>query len=403
MVQVIGQGRLKPKSTSQQFGEAFSRLGQGVSSHLHEQMMMRDQQEQQLNRMNQENEAFKREFGGDISGITDPKVRQEIFKQAMQVKMSPEMYNAKYGAKLGALQQSGLGKYLEGGQQERQPSVDRNKVNEFGEMELGNVGVLSMIPDQAIFNAEMMGEHGLAQQFREHNKAIQEESRHREKQQEKRELHKENLDYQSYKDNKDYIEKVISGYEGYKRDRMVLDAMSNLSNKGNLPTPFLAKSLEKLGLPIGILQNPDAEQFEKLSQELMKNIQGTYGSRILQSEVQSFMRSIPTLMNSPEGQKRLIQQWNLLNEGKKIYYDAYKQVKKENPERLPRDLHEQVLERAEGALEKMSNRFRSLSQVPTDYVKSPGKVLVVDPYGEIGEIEERSLEEALKEGYEFLE
>ncbi len=41
--------------------------------------------------------------------------------------------------------------------------------------------------------------------------------------------------------------------------------------------------------------------------------------------------------------------------------ELIKQVKKDNPDRLPRDLHEQVLDKAEVALEKMANRFRSLS------------------------------------------
>ncbi len=176
----------------------------------------------------------------------------------------------------------------------------------------------------------------------------------------------EKMDYQSFKDNKEYTEKVLGGLEAYKRDKMVLDQMDKISSKGNLPKPLAVSLLNKLGIPLGTLENADAEQFDKLSQELMKNIQGTYGSRILQTEVQNFMRSIPTLMNSSEGQKKLINQWKILNEGKKIYYDAYKEIRKQNPKRLPPDLHEQVLESAESKLDLLADQFNKMNEEPSE-------------------------------------
>lgn len=220
-----------------------------------------------------------------------------------------------------------------------------------------------------------------------------------------RELESEKQDYQSFKDNSAYIEKVLNGYEAYKRDSEVLDEMNQLIDKGELPTPLLVAALGKLGLPLGILQNPDAEQFEKLSQELLKNIQGTYGNRILQSEVASFLKSIPGLLNSEEGKKRLVRQWKLFNEGKRVYYDAYKELRADPKyeKRLPPDLHEKVIDRAEPKLDSLSKRFKNMNKIPDSYRKSPGMVLVVNPNGEIGEIEENYLQDAIKEGYDFLE
>lgn len=398
MVILLNAPPKKKNSLNQLMGGIAAGAG-SIGSMLKEKEERKIQEEQ----LGAENEFAREKLGIDLSGVNDPKMRQELAKQAYQAKLAPQMYKDKYDARLGALQDSPFGKYLSNGQQQQQNSSRQDIMNDQGEIEVGNVKVPSMIPEQAIFNAEAVGEHGLAQQFREHNKQILESDRHRENVEEKRKRHEEDLDYRSFKDNKDYIEKVVNGYEAYKRDQKVLDAMDTLSNKGNLPTPFLVKTLDKLGIPLGILQNPDAEQFEKLSQELMKNIQGTYGNRILQTEVQNFMKSIPTLINSPEGQKRIIQQWKILNEGKKIYYDSYKDIKNKNPKRLPSDLHEQVLEKADEALDRLSNKFKNLSQIPTDYVKKPGKLLVIDPSGIMGEIDHEFIEQALREGYEFLE
>jgi hypothetical protein len=198
----------------------------------------------------------------------------------------------------------------------------------------------------------------------------------------------EKTDMQSYANQKEYREKILNGKEAYERDKGVLNQMQQIQEKGNLPKPLAASLLQKLGLPLGLLENPDAEQFEKLSQELMKNIMGTYGSRILQSEVVSFMKSIPTLLNSPEGQKRLIKQWQILNEGKKAYYDSYKEVQKSNPKRLPADLHEQVLERAEPKLERMAKEFSSMNMFKT----------FIDPNGIERLVPEDMVEEVLKNG-----
>jgi hypothetical protein len=116
-----------------------------------------------------------------------------------------------------------------------------------------------------------------------------------------------------------------------------------------------------------------------------------------------FMKSIPTLLNSPEGQKRLIQQWKILNEGKKAYYDSYKNIRKQYPKRLPPDLHEKVLEDADSKLDKLSNKFSHLADIPSDYVKTPGKFLVLSPDGQMGEVNASELDDALKAGYEYLE
>ena len=79
MVQIIGQGRVKPPSASQRLGMGLSRAAGGLIEHLSQQQQMN-----QSNQMiNQENEAAKR-LGLDLSGITDPKIRQEIFSSALK-------------------------------------------------------------------------------------------------------------------------------------------------------------------------------------------------------------------------------------------------------------------------------------------------------------------------------
>lgn len=158
----------------------------------------------------------------------------------------------------------------------------------------------------------------------------------------------------------DYEDKILSDYSAYRRDSDVLSQMMSLADKGNLPNPLLAQALESMGFPIGALKNPDAEQFDKLSQELVKNISGTYGNRILKVEVDNFLKTIPTLMNSEEGKKRLIRQWEIINEGKKAKYDAYRELQKEFPKKLPKDYKFRAQDIADKKLDQLSKEFRSI-------------------------------------------
>lgn len=327
----------------------------------------------------EENRALKDQFGIDLSGVQDSNQRKAIVSELLKTKGKEDLFEKKQGF---------LGKLFGGKEEPSEEGFSEQILQEPGEEIPGQPKQTqrkkfdpASIPDEDIVQAAAI-DPVIGRELRAAKDAAL-----------KRKEHEESMDLQSFTgSNNKYIEKVLTGYEAYKRDEGVLNQMEQIAAKGKLTSPLAVTALEKLGLPIGVLSNPDSEQFEKLSQELMKNITGTYGSRILQTEVVSFMKSIPTLKNSPEGQKRLIRQWQILNEGKKAYYDAYKDIKKKNPKRLPPDLHEQVLEAAEGRLDKLSNEFRKLNS----------SVKVKGPDGNIYSIPESELDKALEQGGELL-
>lgn len=161
----------------------------------------------------------------------------------------------------------------------------------------------------------------------------------------------------------DADKEALQQYSAYRRDAQVLDELARVADRP-LPKPLTVSMLGKLGIPLGVLENPDAEELEKLSQGLLNNIQATYGSRILKVEVDNFLRTIPGLLNSPEGRRRLIEQWRILNEGKKAYYDAYRQVRDANRKRMPDDWRLQVQDIADGQLDDLSAQFARTSTAP---------------------------------------
>lgn len=202
-----------------------------------------------------------------------------------------------------------------------------------------------------------------------------------------------------------YQDEILKDYSAYRRDSDVLSQMGKIADRGNLPAPLLVQAFDSLGIPLGALNNPDSEQFSKLSQELVKNISGTYGNRILKVEVDNFLKSIPTLLNSDEGKKRLIQQWKIINEGKKAKYDAYREVEEEHPKKLPSNFKFLVQDKADKKLDKLSEEFRSVGLEQKRVKVPPGTTVTVQDLDRYLDLANDDVELAKKmareDGYEF--
>lgn len=173
---------------------------------------------------------------------------------------------------------------------------------------------------------------------------------------EKSDLRKQEAE--SYKATEKYRESLLDSYKASKSTFSRLDRMQELNDSGKLAGPSAAKFMEALNIPVSILSNPESEEFSKLSQDLMSNITQYFGNRILQIEVQNFLKTIPTLMNSEEGRDRIIHNMKLLLKPQQLEYKAYQDIRKKGGP-LPLDLHEQILERIEPQLDELSQEFKT--------------------------------------------
>ena len=205
---------------------------------------------------------------------------------------------------------------------------------------------------------------------------------------------KENVE--AHKLTADYREKILNGYEASKKTLSQLGRLEKLNKEGKLTSATVAKVADSFGIPLSILANPESEEFEKVSQDLLGGITQTFGNRILKVEVENFLKTIPTLMNSTEGRERVIRDLKILQEANQINYDAYKEVKKENGGKVPLDLHERVLEKTEGKLDELSNKFKEGFQ--TGQGQADNTVEITAPNGQRKRIPKNMLEQALQAG-----
>ena len=191
-----------------------------------------------------------------------------------------------------------------------------------------------------------------------------------------------NLD-SAYKAQQDFIEDTTNKYKSFETDmKPRLMQMRNIPDE-DLINPTAAVLLDALGIPLGALDDPSSELYHKLSQDLLKGLPETYGSRILKVEVDNFLKTIPTLMNSPDGRRMIASNMLKLGEMKEVYYNEMRRQQKQSDESgkpLPRDFQQNVFDQVRPQIDRINNEFVKLSEIKS---VPKGEIPFFAPNGEI--------------------
>ncbi len=171
--------------------------------------------------------------------------------------------------------------------------------------------------------------------------------------------------------SKEYLTTINKEAKGLKENNMRLDKMEKLIDSGNLSNTAFSAGLDTLahglwgvGLNLKSLQTPETQEFEKLSKDMLNGLKDTFGSRILESEVQNFLQTIPSLSQSNEGKKAVIDNMKMLAEGKLLRQQAARNIVKDNGNVVPSDLELKVEEIIEPELDALADRFKNSVHAP---------------------------------------
>jgi len=143
-----------------------------------------------------------------------------------------------------------------------------------------------------------------------------------------------------------------------------LDRLEELEKTGKLDTPGYVEFLKRSGIDIPALMNPESEEFQKLAAGFLRDAKSVFGSRVSNYEIEQFLKTIPSLSQSPEGRKRVIANLKYLQRGNLAYAEALKEVTKENEGIPPYDLTEQIDDRIDSKLDKISQKFKADLEKP---------------------------------------
>jgi hypothetical protein len=187
----------------------------------------------------------------------------------------------------------------------------------------------------------------------------------------------------AYNAQKNFIDDTTKSYRGFETEMKPRLLQMQHMNPEDLVSPTAAVFLEKLGIPLGALEDPSSELYQKLSQDLLKGLPETYGNRILKVEVDNFLKTIPTLLNSPDGRRMIASNMLKLGEMKEVYYNAMRNKQREyldNGKPLPRDFQQVIFDQVKPQIDRINNEFIKMSDIKS---VPPETIPFFGPDGEI--------------------
>lgn len=202
----------------------------------------------------------------------------------------------------------------------------------------------------------------------------------------------------SFDAQKDFINETTDKYKAFETEtKPRLLQMQNLDDQ-KLIGPTSAAFLDLMGIPLGALDDPSSELFQKLSLDMLKGLPETFGNRILKVEVDNFLQTIPQLINSPDGRRMIASNMLKLGEMKEIYYNEMRKEQRDaldNNKPLPVDFQQRVFDQVRPQIDRINNEFVKLAEIKH---VPPNQVPFFDPNGQVKFVPKEHAEWAQQNG-----
>jgi hypothetical protein len=128
----------------------------------------------------------------------------------------------------------------------------------------------------------------------------------------------------------------------------------NIDNEGNLRFPYGS--------------TPEAERFVKTLNEFSASAKNTFGARVTNFDLAQYMKRYPSLLNSAEGRRQILQQLKIVNEINSVYYKNLKKVydKAGGARNIDSDVAQRFAEElSENSVGKLRTKFDEIGLFPT--------------------------------------
>ncbi len=193
---------------------------------------------------------------------------------------------------------------------------------------------------------------------------------------------------QSEKESLKYYQDTLKQADASKDADKRLDRMSTLIEKGSLPNSLfynlfehLSKEPIKTHIPLvgpvvdlvlgtaaqsigGVgksiqrsITSRDTEEFEKLTNDFVKDAKSIFGSRVTNLDLEQFLKTLPSLSQTDNGKKAVIRNLKNFNAAVQLKAKAVKDILKKTKGRRPANLEVLVEERIKPEMDKLAEEF----------------------------------------------
>lgn len=112
------------------------------------------------------------------------------------------------------------------------------------------------------------------------------------------------------------MEDKLDAYEASDLRFSRLNELFSPENEKSFPPALLASIFSKEGQIIPTLASqlsPDAQEAVKLVTDELSGAKGTFGARVTNFELETYLKRLPTLMNTAEGRRRVLRDLRIMN------------------------------------------------------------------------------------------
>lgn len=327
-----------------------------------------------------EDQFLSQVLGYDVSGVSSDLKKilvQETMKEQAkmnQLQQKQDFLSQIFGG--GGLSQGQRG--LESGFEGEEPGIPENQ-EQMGGYNPAN------ITDAQIAAASVM-DPVLGRELREAKNTALKERRHQEsleRGEERYKQEKQTAKERSYfKMNEPKVMQLADNQRKLEVEKARYERLNELfSQSEKFPSPILASLMTKEGNIRDVAYSqlsPEAQEAVKLIIDSTSNIKDTYGARVTNFDLQTYLKKLPSLLNSEEGKARVLRDLQIMNDLNLLHTGGIQEVFDEagGTDQIPFSKAESLYKKKYGDLEKaMLEEFAVPKQKVYDVLPDPRKFL----------------------------
>lgn len=131
-----------------------------------------------------------------------------------------------------------------------------------------------------------------------------------------------------------------------------LKELERLEKTGQIDNPLKVRTYRALGLEHKL--SPETQAFQKVAQGFLRNAKNVFGARVTNYELGQYQQLFPSLMQSNEGRRMIIENIRRTNEAAKIRANAMREIIKENKNRIPTNFEDLIEQRVGTELDRLA-------------------------------------------------
>jgi len=164
-------------------------------------------------------------------------------------------------------------------------------------------------------------------------------------------------------------EEAATKIRNFARDKERLGILESLHNSKKLPKDFGLLNVDKEGnLRLPFAASPEAQRFVKTLNEFSANAKDTFGSRVTNFDLVQYLKRFPTLLNSEEGKKQILEQMKIVNDINSVYYKNLQDIfhKAGGARKIDSDVAEDLADRkSEKQIDELVKKFDDIGKITT--------------------------------------